>query len=114
MLLDKEPGTLYPVLTKGGGNSDSAWSIINEYNTPLLQKIYYVCNRPGEIQPLVVKAYVVPGLNYDLLLVNVLNQAGYAVHHHQDPEQLKSDVVMVAQAWLAIQQRFRGKRGACP
>ena len=30
---------------------------------------------------------VVPGLKYDLLSVKGLNQAGYAVSHHPDPEQ---------------------------
>ena len=28
-----------------------------------------------------------PGLKYDLLSVKGLNQAGYAVSHHPDPEQ---------------------------
>jgi hypothetical protein len=40
----------------------------------------------GEILPNVVKAYVVPGLKYDLLLVKGLNKCGYAVFHHLDPE----------------------------
>ena len=48
---------------------------------------YYVRDRLGEIRPIVVKAYVVPGLKYDLLSVKGLNQCGYAVYHHPDPEE---------------------------
>ena len=44
-------------------------------------------DRLGEIRPIIVKAYVVPGLKYDLLSVKGLNRAGYAVSHHPDPEQ---------------------------
>ena len=32
-----------------------------------------------------MKAYVVPGLKYDLLSVKGLNKCGYAVYHHPDP-----------------------------
>ena len=86
MHLDKEPGKLYSVQTKGGRNSDSAWRNYHENNAPLLQT-YFVKDRLGEIRPIIVKAYVVPGLKYDLLSVKGLNQAGYAVSHHPDPEQ---------------------------
>ena len=35
---------------------------------------------------MLVKAYVVPGLKYDLLSVKGLNKCVYAVYHHPDPE----------------------------
>ena len=38
--LDKEPGKLYSVQTKGGRNSDSAWRNHHENNAPLLQNIF--------------------------------------------------------------------------
>ena len=56
-------------------------------STHLCYKTYYVCDRLGEIRPIIVKAYVVPGLEHDLLSVKGLNKAGYSVHHHPDPEQ---------------------------
>ena len=87
MLLDKEPGKLYSVQTKGGRNSDSAWFSTIMRTTHLCYKTYFVKDRLGEIRPIIVKAYVVPGLKYDLLSVKGLNQAGYAVSHHPDPEQ---------------------------
>ena len=86
MHLDKELGELYSVQTKGGRNLDSAWRNYHENNAPLLQT-YFVKDRLGEIRPIIVKAYVVPGLKYDLLSVKGLNRAGYAVNHHPDPEQ---------------------------
>ncbi len=55
--------------------------------THLCLKTYYVGDRLGEIRPIVVKAYVVPGLKYDLLSVKGLNKCGYAVFHHPDPEE---------------------------
>ena len=55
--------------------------------THLCLKTYYVRDRLGEIRPIVVKAYVVPGLKYDLLSVKGLNKCGYAVFHHPDPEE---------------------------
>ena len=55
--------------------------------TRLCFKTYFVKDRLGEIRPIIVKAYVVPGLKYDLLSVKGLNRAGYAVSHHPDPEQ---------------------------
>ena len=55
--------------------------------THLCYKTYFVKDRLGEIRPIIVKAYVVPGLKYDLLLVKGLNRAGYAVNHNPDPEQ---------------------------
>ena len=55
--------------------------------THLCLKTYYVRDRLGEIRPIVVKAYVVPGLKYDLLSVKGLNKCGYAVYHHPDPEE---------------------------
>ncbi len=45
------------------------------------------CDRLGEIQPIIVKAYVVPGLKHDLSSVKGLSKAGYSVHHHPGPEQ---------------------------
>ena len=50
-------------------------------------KTYYVRDRLGEIRPIVVKAYVVPGLKHDLLSVKGLNQAGYRVIHDEDEEE---------------------------
>ncbi len=38
-------------------------------------KTYYVRDRLGEIRPIVVKAYVVPGLKHDLLSFRGLNQS---------------------------------------
>ena len=40
----------------------------------------------GEIRPIVVEAYVVPGLKYALLLVKGLNKCGYAVCHPDSEE----------------------------
>jgi hypothetical protein len=62
-------------------------------STHLCYKTYYVCDRLGEIRPIIVKAYVVPGLKHDLLSVKGLNKAGYSVYHHPDPE--KSGVYAV-------------------
>ncbi len=50
-------------------------------------KTYYVWDRLGEIRPIVVKAYVDPGLKYDLLSVQEIDKWGYAVLHHPDPEE---------------------------
>ncbi len=57
--------------------------------THLGLKTYYVLSRDrlGENRPIVVKAYVAPGLKYDLLSVKGLNKCGYAVFHHPDPEE---------------------------
>ncbi len=55
--------------------------------THLCLKTDYVRDRLGEIHPIVVKAYVVPGLKYDLLSVKGLNKCGYTVFHHPDPEE---------------------------
>ena len=41
--LDKEPGKLYSVQTKGGRNSDSTWCNHHENNAPLLQNLF--CKR---------------------------------------------------------------------
>ena len=73
--MTEEPGKLYPVQTKGGGTLDSAWSDVDLSIPHLCYKTYYVCERLGEIRPIIVKVYVVPGLKYDLLLVNGLNHA---------------------------------------
>ncbi len=56
-------------------------------------KTYYVRDRLGDIRPIVVKAYVIPGLKHDLLSVKGLNQARYRVIHDEDernPEYLLS------------------------
>ncbi len=52
-------------------------------------KTYYVRDRLGEIRPIVVKAYVVPGLGlkHDLLSVKGLKQSGYRVIHDEDEEE---------------------------
>jgi hypothetical protein len=55
--------------------------------THICLKTYYVRDRLGEVRPIVVKAYVVPGLKYDLLSVKGLNKCGYAVYHHPKPEE---------------------------
>ncbi len=54
--------------------------------THLCLKTYYVVDLLGEIRPIVVKAYVVPGLKYDILSVKGLNK-WHAVFHHPDPEE---------------------------
>ncbi len=72
--------------TKGRSNSDSTWYDHDEFYSPILQT-YYICDRLGKIRPIIVKAYVVPGLKQDLLSVEGLNTAGYLVHYHPDPEQ---------------------------
>ena len=84
MHLDGNPGKLFSMHTKGRSNSDSS-TMMN--STHLCYKTYYVCDRLGEIRPIIVKAYVVPGLTHDILSVKGLNKAGYSVHHHPDPEQ---------------------------
>jgi hypothetical protein len=48
---------------------------------------YYVRDRLGEIRPIVVKAYVIPGLKHDLLSVKGLNQSGYRVINDEDEEE---------------------------
>jgi hypothetical protein len=50
-------------------------------------KTYYVRDRLGEIRPIVVKAYVLPGLKQDLLSVKELNQYGFRVIHDEDEEE---------------------------
>ena len=60
MHLDKNPRKLYTVQTEGGGHSDGAGATLMS-TTHLCLKTYYVRNRC-----VVVKAYVVPGLKYDL------------------------------------------------
>jgi hypothetical protein len=50
-------------------------------------KTYYVRDRLGEIRPIVLKAYVVPGLKHDLLSVKGLIQSGYKVIHDEDEEE---------------------------
>ncbi len=63
--------------------------------THLCLKTYYVRDQFGEIRPILVKAYVVPGLKYDLLSVKGLNKWGDAVFHHPDPEDSESGVYAV-------------------
>ncbi len=50
-------------------------------------KTYYVRDYLGENRPIVVKAYVVPGLKHDLLSVKGQNQSGYRVIHDEDEEE---------------------------
>ena len=86
MHLDKEPGKLYSVQQKVVEIQTAHGATIMR-TTHLCFKTYFVKDRLGEIRPIIVKAYVVPGLKYDLLSVKGLNRAGYAVNHHPDPEQ---------------------------
>ncbi len=53
----------------------------------LFYKTYYVCDRLGEVQPIIVKACVLPELKHGFLSVNGLNEAGYAANHIPDPDQ---------------------------
>ena len=50
-------------------------------------KTYYIWDCLCEIRPIVVRAYVVPGLKHDLLSVKGLNQSGYSVIHYEDEEE---------------------------
>ena len=92
MHLDKDSGNLYPVQTKGGGNSDIALCDVRLWTsmsiTHLRYKTYYIRDRQGDIRPIIVNACVVPGLKYNLLSVRGLTKAVYAVHHHLDPGEL--------------------------
>ena len=65
MHLDKEPGKLYSVQTKGVRIQTAHGATIMR-TTHLCHKTYFVKDRLGEIRPIIVKAYVVPGLKYDL------------------------------------------------
>ncbi len=55
----------------------------------LCLKTYYVRDRLGQIRRIIVEAYFVPGLKYDLSSVKPegLYKCGYAVFHHPDPEE---------------------------
>ena len=53
----------------------------------LCLKTYCVRDWFGEIRPIDVKTYVVPGLMYDFLSVKGLNKCGYAVFHNPDSEE---------------------------
>jgi hypothetical protein len=48
---------------------------------------HYIRDRLGGTRPIVVRAYVVPGLKHDLLSVEGLNQSGYRVIHDADEEE---------------------------
>ena len=75
MHLDKEPGKLYSVHTKGGRiQTAHGATIMPVETTHLCYKTYFDKDRLGEIRPIIVKAYVVPGLKYDLLSVKELYQ----------------------------------------
>ncbi len=50
-------------------------------------KTYNVRDRLGEIRPIVLKAYVDPGLKHGLLSDKGLNQSGYRVIHDEDEEE---------------------------
>ncbi len=54
--------------------------------THLCLKTYYLRDRLGEIRPIIVNAYIFPGVKYDLISVKRLNKCGYAVFHHPYPE----------------------------
>ncbi len=54
------------------------------YTTHICLKIYFVRDRTGTIRPIVVKAYIVPALQHDLLSVKGLNKSGYRVIHDED------------------------------
>ena len=90
MHLDKEPGKLYSVQSYCKPKVveiQTAHGATIMRTTHLCHKTYFVKDRLGETRPIIVKAYVVPGLKHDLLSVEGLNLAGYAVNHHPDPEQ---------------------------
>ena len=52
---------------------------MNTTHLRVCHKTYFVRDRLGEIRPIIFKAYVVPGLKYDLLSVKGLKRAGYSV-----------------------------------
>ena len=54
------------------------------YTSHVCSKTYFAIDRTGELRPISVKAYIVPGLRYDLLSVKGLNRAGYRVIHDED------------------------------
>jgi hypothetical protein len=50
--------------------------------------VYKFClHRLGEILPIFVRPYDVPGLKHDLVSVKGLNQSGYRVIHDADEEE---------------------------
>jgi hypothetical protein len=57
-----------------------------EYYSPLSQT-YYIRDRLGGIRPIVVRAYVVPGLIHNSLSVKGLKQSGYRVIRDVDEEE---------------------------
>ena len=56
----------------------------------LCLKTYYNCDSLGEIRPMVVKIYLVPGPKHGLLYLSVkgLSQACFRVIHDEDEEEL--------------------------
>ena len=61
---------------------------IKEYITPLSHhRTYYISDRLGKIRPIVVRAYVVPGLIHNSLSVKGLKQSGYRVIRDVDEEE---------------------------
>ena len=77
--------------TEGGGRSDGAGCDTHVYNSPLSQVVLRSRsvgrNSSNWCLKIDVKAYVVPGLKYDLLLAKGLNKCCYAVYHHPDYEE---------------------------
>ena len=68
--------------------SDQRWLLSRQHldlrQSALCSKTYFAIDRIGELRPITVKAYIVPGLRYDLLSVKGLNRAGYRVIHDED------------------------------
>ncbi len=68
--------------------------------THLCLKTYYICDRLGEIRPIVVRKYVVPGLKHDLLSVKGLNESGSFSSSVTSIEGYKHAVVFVDKCTL--------------
>ena len=54
------------------------------YTSHVCSKTYFAIDRLGSLRPNTVKAYIVPGLIYDLLSAKGLNKSGYRVIHDED------------------------------
>ncbi len=68
MHFDEEPEKLFSVQTNGRSNSYRAWFDYDEFYSPMLQNILCLQSTgiyPRIIRPIIVKAYVVPGLKQD-------------------------------------------------
>ena len=54
------------------------------YTSHVCIKTYFAIDRRGSLRPITEKAYIVPGLRYDLLSAKALNKAGYRLIHDED------------------------------